>query len=225
MRSKLFLILAMVMGLVTTYLFFSYMKQFDTEAVAIESMTEVVVAKQLIKKNQRITEAMLEQKKVPQQAIHLQSVRNIADVKDKYATSNIESGEMILAHRLGHQKEESLFVSRKVGEGNRAVSIGVNFVQTVSNLIEPEDMVDVVFSEQTKSEEKDQVTTKILLSKVRVLAVGRRMVEVNEGEPHAEYSSVTLELKPEDAVSIVNSSQKGTIQLVLHSRVTDSKEE
>jgi pilus assembly protein CpaB len=224
MKTKLLLILAIAMGLVTTFLFYNYMKQYDVETIVNESMVDVIVAKKPIMKNQMVTSEMIETIQLPEKALHPQTVRNSEDIFGKYATSNLEVGEQILDHRLQSEREETLFVSRKVQEGYRAVSIGVNFVQSVSTLIEPDDYVDVVATEVIKRGEQDDVKTELILQKVRVLAVGRKLLQPNSEEEYVEYSSVTLELKPTDSVKLINASERGNLQLLLHSRVIGLKE-
>jgi pilus assembly protein CpaB len=219
MKTKLVLVLAIIMGLITTYLFYDYMKQYEVETTIQENMTKVLVAKEQIKKNQRITAGMVEFVEVPEMAVHPQVLTLVSDIEGLYATADIEKGESILTHRVKSEKEEALFVSKKVSEGHRAVSIGVNFVQSVSNLIEPEDYVDVIFSEQIKEGEKEVIKSEIILTKVRVLAIGRKMIESTTETVHVEYSSATLELVPADALKLVNASQRGSLQLTLHTRV------
>ncbi|MET3699119.1 pilus assembly protein CpaB [Bacillus oleivorans] len=222
MRSKIILVLALVMGVVTTVMFFNYMKQFDTETVANQNMTTVVAAKEKIAKNELITAEKLTTIEVPSEGLHEQAIVSMDGLAGQYATADIEAGEVLLDHRVQDEKEETIFVSKKVGEGNRGVSIGVNFVQSVSNLVEPEDKVDVIFTEviEMPGEQQDIVESSILLREVRVLAVDRRMIETqNEAEPHAEYSSVTLELSPEDTVKLVNAYESGSLHLAVHSRI------
>jgi pilus assembly protein CpaB len=224
MRSKLILIMALIMGAVTTYLFFDYMKQFDKEKVMTEATVNVVVASQNIQTNQRITSGMLQVVAKPKTGLHPQTVMNISEIEGKFSTSNLTSGEIVLSHHMKEEKDENVFVSRKVSEGFRAVSIGLNFVQSVSNLIEPEDYVDVIFSETIDNGQQKQTNTSIILQKARVLAIGRKMIPSNGPEEYVEYSSVTLELKSNDAVKLVNATERGNIQLVLHTRIKPPKE-
>jgi pilus assembly protein CpaB len=181
-----------------------------------ENLIDVVVAKETIKKNQIVQSGMLEIKQVPILGLHPQTVKQFEDVVGSYAISDIESGEVLLSHRVKSEKDETELVSRKVHEGYLAASVGLNIVRSVSNLIEPEDYVDVL---HTSPEQADRpAITTIVLEKIRVLAVGRRMIEVDSENPYVEYSSVTLEIKPEDRIKLIHANETGTISLVLHSR-------
>ncbi|MBM6619516.1 Flp pilus assembly protein CpaB [Bacillus suaedaesalsae] len=221
MKSKFILILAITMGVITTFLFFNYMKQFDSEIAISESMIEVVVAKEKIPANTKLNASLLEIKSVPEKGLHPQTILDMSKLEGLYVTSPIEAGESILEHRVQSSLEESLYVSRKVMDGHRAVSIGVDFVQSVSTLIEPEDYVDVVFSEVI-STNPNVIKSEQILSNVRVLAVGTKMVpKSDESEEYVEYNSVTLELKPTDAVTVINASERGNIQFTLNSKIVE----
>jgi pilus assembly protein CpaB len=208
------------MGIVTTLLFYQYMKQFNVDKTASTGMVEVVAAKDKIEKNETITKEKLTIVQVPEKSVLPQSLKNINDVEGKIATSVIEKGETILSHHLVSKKEEGVYVSRKVSDGFRAVTVGVDINQSVSNLIEPEDEVDVILTMVTKDKENQPLPNSVvLLQKAKVLAVGRKMVTPeNTKEPYVEYSSVTLELKPEDAISLINEKELGKIHLILNKR-------
>jgi len=222
MKSKLILILALLMGAITTYLFYNYMKQFDSATKINDNTVEVVVAKQKIKENTMLTADLVEVIQLPENGIHAQAIRELSSVKG-YATADIEAGEQILAHRMKEAKEEELFVSKKIKEGYRAVSVGLNIVQSVTNLIEPEDYVDIVSS--IKNENTNEIHSQIILKKVRVLAIGRKLIESTSKEEYVEYTAVTLELKPEESVRLINAAEQGNVQMILHTRVTASKGE
>ncbi|ALC91907.1 hypothetical protein AM500_20515 [Bacillus sp. FJAT-18017] len=228
MKSKTVLLLSLVMGIITTAIFFQYMNQVDgKETTAAVPMSDIIVAKETINKNQKITAEMLEVVQVPEDNLLAKSINNVSEAEGKLAESMIQKGEPILAHRLISQKEEEVYVSRKVREGYRAVSVSVNLHQSVSNLIEAEDLVDVIFSKEDQEAkiDKPKVMTKVLLKKARVLAVGRKMIMAEDTKDaegadgqYQEYTTVTLELKPDDAFKIIHSSEEGKIHFILHTR-------
>lgn len=209
------------MGGITTVLFFNYMKQYDDTAAVNENMVEVVVAIETLKKNERISTAKIEIRSIPELSLHPQAVTAIEQLDGLIVNADIEKDEVILLHRVQREEDEKLLVSRKIKEGHRAVSIGVNFVQSVSNLIEPEDYVDVIFNEAIKIDGETIVNSELIFEKIRILAVGRKLIESVTAESYMEYSSATLELTSAAAVELVNASERGTIQLTLHSRVEE----
>ncbi|TFE28633.1 Flp pilus assembly protein CpaB [Cohnella luojiensis] len=225
MRSKLILIAALLMGIVTTVLFFNYMKQYkEAPAFKNDKLVNVVAVKQEIRENTKISPGMLEILQIPESGAHAQALKNQKDAEGKIAAANLAAGEVLLPNHLKDQKEEAMFVSKKVRDGYRAVSIGVNIVQSVSNLIEPGDFVDVVYSKKDKV--TDKLLSQVILEKVHVLAIGRRMVEAESETPHVEYAQVTLELMPEDGVTAINADEDSdaTVGLMLHSRIVKDQE-
>ncbi|MFJ5714992.1 Flp pilus assembly protein CpaB [Neobacillus sp. NPDC093127] len=220
MKSKMVLMLSLIMGIITTFLFFQYTKQMKTEKTTAIQTVAVVVAKERIEKNEKISSAKLEIVQMPENSALPEGVKTIPEAEGKLANSMIEKGEPVLSHRLGTEKEEGVYVSRKVKEGYRAISIGVDINQSVTNLIEPEDEVDVIFTKITMDPAKQPVSqSMILLKQVRVLAVGRKMLTPEDTkEPYTEYSSITIELKPEDAMKLVNAKEEGKIHFILNKR-------
>jgi pilus assembly protein CpaB len=222
------LILAIIMGGVTTLLFSNYMKNTTTSTAAVleGNTVDIIVAAEPLKKNERISAEKLVVKTIPEIAFHPQTITTIEELEGLIMNADMEAGEVFLSHRVQNEAEENLFISRKVKDGFRAVSITVNYEQSVSTLIEPEDLVDVFFSEKDENDD-GKVVSKILLEKVRVLAVGRKMVEPTSSEDYVEYSTVTFELKPEDAFKLLNArvavaDDGATIQLMLNSRIDEA---
>ncbi|MCT4595106.1 MAG: Flp pilus assembly protein CpaB [Anaeromicrobium sp.] len=220
MRSKLILPLAVVMALITTYLFYNYIETLKGQKLSNSKMATILVANQDIPKNKKISKSMVTLKEVHEKSIHPQTIKKISEMENQIATVNMVKGEPILKHHIQNQAEETRFVSRKIKKGYRAVSVGVNMVQSVTNLIEPEDMVDVVFSEEIEAGNNEKIVrTELILEGARVLAIGRKMIQSTNDEPYMEYSSVTLELTQSDAVKLVNTQERGNIHLVLHSKL------
>ncbi|MRH44320.1 Flp pilus assembly protein CpaB [Aquibacillus halophilus] len=224
MRSRVIFLLAIIMAGITTFLFYNYMNQTETKGLTEEvKMTNVVVAKNEIKENQTITAEMLELKQVADEGVHPSTLKDLQEAEGKFSLTTIVAGEVILSHRLQAEKEETILISRKVQDGKRAVTVGVNIVQSVANLIDPEDNVDILFTEIVKEENIEEVKSLLLFEKVRVLAIGRKMMpESNSREQYVEYSSITVELNPDDAMELVNASTKGNLHFTVHSSILPS---
>lgn len=236
MKSRNILIAALVMALITTVLFRQYLKELDKKYKAAQNKVNVVVAKQPISKNTKVTKEMLEFKEFTADSVHPEAVKKIEDIAGNYALTDIKTGEVLFASRFTDQFKEKELITRKIREGYRAVSIEVNYVESVTTMINPEDYVDITFSEKTNPPvNNNPVKTEILLENVRVLAVGKRLTadekvsntnnssnSSKDGEQktgQVEYTSVTVELKPEDIVKIVNADERGNLKFVLRSKI------
>lgn len=215
MKPKRILLLGILSALITTILFYVFMEKTATTNLQTEikpEMGTVVVAAQDIAKDTPITNEVLKVKEVPVELIHEQAVTDINEVVGTYAITEIKTEEIILMHHVQKKEEETAVVSRKVAEGYRAVSILVDYVTGISNMIQPDDEVDVVLS--TVEPKK----TEIILERVRVLAVGSRMTEAQSDGTEIAYQSVTLELTQDDMVKVIDASEKGKLQLGLYSK-------
>lgn len=231
MKSRNILIAALIMAIVTTILFRQYLKELDKKYKSNQNRVSIVVAKQGIAKHQLVTKEMLEIKEFSADSVHPEAIMKVDDVLGNYALTDIKPGETIFLSRFTNQFKENELITRKIREGYRAVAIEVNIVESVANLIQPEDYVDVTFSEKLAiSGGSTQIKTETILENVRVLAVGKRIV-VNEklnkepsGAEHnsnsVEYNSVTLELKPEEIVKLINADERGNIKFVLRSKIS-----
>jgi pilus assembly protein CpaB len=227
MRSRTLFLLAIIMGLITTLVFAYSFSSRNKESDEPVETKEVVVSVQAIEENTLITEEMLKLETRPKTAVHSSSLTALTDVVGKLATTHIEADEVLLAARVQSVQEVEDMVSKKITAGQRAISIRVNIFQSVSNLIEAEDFVDIIYS----VEEGSVVKSNILYSKVRVLAIGQKMTVRDENDELVEYASVTLEMSPEDTVKLVQAHEtvsfhpdKFSLHLTLHRREVTTEE-
>ncbi|SES16648.1 pilus assembly protein CpaB [Gracilibacillus ureilyticus] len=215
MKPKKLILLAVLSGLITTFLFYLFINQSSTASVSeteVIKKVQVVVAREDISINQKITDDQITLKEIPEDQAHSNAVVSMEQVAGYYATSDIKQGEVIMNHRVQLMEEEKEVVSKKIQEGYRAVSVQVDYVTGISNLIQPGDYVDVVLSTL------EPVTTDMILERMHVLAVGERMVEQKTDGTEEYYQAVTLELTQEDTVKVIDSSKKGVLQLALYSK-------
>lgn len=232
MKSKFILVIAVIFTVVTTILFSNYLKDLDKKYKSDNNLVQVAVLKQNIKKNQVVTRDMLELKSYSTNAVLPEALKDTKGIEGSYALVDIRAGEMLFADRFTTQTKEKEVLTRKIGKGNRAVSIGVDYVKSVSTIIEPEDFVDIIYS---KKETNGTFTTSTLLENVRVLAVGQRIAEPqssasdtaktivqgsnNNDGGQARYSSITLELNPKQVEQVTNAEMTGDLRFVLRSKL------
>ena len=227
MKSKTILVIALIMAGITTFLFKQYITGLENKYKSEQKRVTIVVPKADIKKNQKVTEENFELKEFIAVSVHPEAVKKIEDVVGNYALIDIKAGEVLFATRFSNMFEESELITRKIKEGYRAVAIGVNYEESVATLIQPEDFVDVISTTPDDANNKKLQTT-TLFKNVRVLAVGKRIVEKDKNtntstdktvKEEVEYSCVTVELKPEDIMKIVNADESGNIKFVLISKI------
>lgn len=231
MKSKFILIAAVVFAIITTILFSKYINSLDKKYKNDKSLVQVVVFKQDIKKDQKVTQDMLENKSYNLNSVLPGAIKSMKDIDGSYTLVDIKAGEQLFTDRFTNQTKEKDVLSRKIKEGNRAISIAVNYVQSVSTIIEPEDYVDVICS--IKSSNGTYLTT-TLLENIRVLAVGERLTESKNitaadstknavasasSGTQTKYTTITLELNPKQAEQITNAESNGDLVFDLRSKL------
>jgi pilus assembly protein CpaB len=98
--------------------------------------------------------------------------------------------------------------------GKRAVSVKVNEVIGVAGYVLPGTHVDVVATASSSSRAED-ITSKVVLSNVEVIASGTRLEQdTKDGKP-MQVTVVTLLVTPEEAERLTLASTEGKIQLAL----------
>jgi pilus assembly protein CpaB len=98
--------------------------------------------------------------------------------------------------------------------GKRALSVRVNEVIGVAGYVLPGTRVDVVATANPTSKSED-ITTKVVLQNVEVLAAGTRLdQDTPDGKP-MQVTVVTLLVTPEESERLALASTEGKIQLAL----------
>jgi Flp pilus assembly protein CpaB len=212
MKKMTILFISLIMAGLATFLFYQYTNQLSQQAAASEQLKSVIAAAVPIKQNVKITEDMLKKLELPAKSVHPDSVLDPAKIIGQYATTDIAADEVILKNHL-QSPEDSDSISGKIGEDYRAVTLPGGKIETVANMIEPEDTIDIIFTGPIP--EKKMTDTVVLQENVRVLAVGRR---IKTTDAYAEYDSITVEALPADAVKLIKAVKTGTLNYILHSK-------
>ena len=105
--------------------------------------------------------------------------------------------------------------------GMRAISTEISPETAAGGFILPNDRVDVILSKREKNPDRastsgDAVSSEIILSNVRVLAIDQAPKE-KDGQNSVVGKTVTLELKPEQSETLARARQSGTLSLALRS--------
>jgi|GEM_PF-492160 len=212
MRNKKPLMVAMGLGLLAVLLVFTYIKQIEQQASpAVVEYAKVVIAKTQIAPRTKVKEVMIEEVKMPKDAIHPDAVTELDEVLGKVSSQVIFEGEQVLNAKFNEETDmrDLAFI---IDEGKRAVTIAVSDVKGVGYNVKPGDHVDVVgtFSEDISGVD----ATFTLLANVPVRAVESFTEAGVEGE-NEMFKNVTLELAPPDCEKLILADEKGSLRLTL----------
>ena len=189
--------------------------------------TTVVVAAVNIPENTQITEEMLTLKSISNDSLLADYILDIESVSGMVLTSDVYAGEQITRHRLvrlGEVDSAKKTLAYTLHPGMRAMTIFVDVDSGLVNFLKPGNRVDLLANyshEEVRTSMLDPdvqevvnlPTTQMLAQNIAILAVGSVMDKTGT----TEYTSVTLEVTPEDAMNINAVTWWGDLRLLLRS--------
>jgi pilus assembly protein CpaB len=125
----------------------------------------------------------------------------------------IVKNEPILPAKLA-SKEAGSGLPPAIPPGLRAVSVRVNEVIGVAGYVVPGTHVDVVAT-VSPSQNPQDMTAKVILTNVQVLAAGTKIEQDAEGNQPVQVNVVTLLVNPDEAERLTLAANEGKIQLAL----------
>jgi pilus assembly protein CpaB len=217
-------LLALFLAVITACVLFYYLSQSGNKTVEVPK-AYVIVAEADIPENTIITEQMLKLVSVPAETVLPNTFNKAADIVGKTASTQIMAGEQILRIRLVDVgSPESGSLAYAVNPGMRAITIGVGDTSSLKCMIRPNDIVDIVAQYQIErdvvkadgtTEAKTIPTAKLLMQGIKVLAVDQVMLKSGA----EQYTTLTLEVTPEQAVELSYSENNGLLRALLRSPV------
>ena len=215
-------IFALLAAVVTALMLFFYLNSMNKPEVI--SRASVLVAAQDIPADTPIVESMVTLSMLPDEAILPDTVSDAALVLGKVAKSEILAGEQILSSKLVKvgESDESM-LTYAIEPGMRAITIAVDEVSGVAYMITPGNRVDIfahyIMEQQTVTGEMKSVpVSELLVENITVLAVDSVMSQKGktQSEEHA-YTTLTLQVTPEQALKLSFSEYTGELRAVLRS--------
>ncbi len=144
----------------------------------------------------------------------------VTQLAGSIARTPLMQGEPVREQKLV-KAEGSGFMAAILPAGMRAVSTEISPETGAGGFILPNDRVDVILSRRDKNPDRanggsDVVASEIILSNIRVLAIDQAPKE-KDGQNAVLGKTVTLELKPEQAIKLSLERQAGALSLALRS--------
>ena len=233
------LIVALVAGGLAAFLVTrggSAPEQLTTTQVVSEAQTQILIARKPIGVGERLSAESLEWQDWPEGALRPEyvtiSAMPDAPVTMSGAVARFEffPGEPIREAKL--VRSDQGYLSAVLAEGMRGVSVGVTAVSSAGGFVVPNDHVDVLLTTDGEAGQQSE----LILSNVRVLAIGQRLGELGATGGQEDLNSpattpvtftdatiATLELTPGQAETLVNAATAGKLSLALRSVVDFSK--
>lgn len=199
MRNKIIVVLALVFALLAAFMAY-YVLNSAKQAALNEQYIQVVTAAQDIPANTLITAEMLETRNFPRS---LQTGKEITDVNaavGRLSPVAIGTGEYLLDNRLIKPGEGKDRLAYTVPEGMRAMSIPVNAVTGISNMIKIGDRVDFVAIVPANSGSPEP-RSMMVLQNVEILAVGS-IYKDSTAPQEGAAATLTVAVDPQSALKL-----------------------
>jgi pilus assembly protein CpaB len=175
---------------------------------------DVVVAQHPLKLGTRVTPDHVKLVKWPADAPVAGSFSKLEDVLNRGLISTVSENEPLTDSKLA-ALEAGAGLPPSIPPGMRAISVKVNEVVGVAGFVVPGTRVDVMVTLPGR-EQKDDSTTRVVVSNAQVLTAGTRydQEKAKDGAP-IPSTVVTLLVTPDDGERVALAASEGQIMLTL----------
>jgi pilus assembly protein CpaB len=212
MRVTLVLLLALAAGGGLAYGTYNYMQSMQVKTESLPTRPVVVAAADL-DLGAELKPDDLRVVQWPQNALPQGAFANPEEIIGRGLVMPVIQNEPILPMKLAG-KDAGAGLPVVIPEGKRAVSVRVNEVIGVAGYVLPGTKVDVLAT-ASPTDKREDMTTKLVLSNVQVLAAGTKVEQDGEQGKPMSVNVVTLLVTPEESERLTLGATEGKIQLAL----------
>lgn len=127
----------------------------------------------------------------------------------KSLVNDIMAGEMVMRSMLASAAKPTF--SARVEAGRRAITVPVDEINSISGLLEPGDLIDLMLT----IHQQEKKFTFPVLQAVKVMATGQRSVDDPKSGERRQYSTVTLDTTLQQAQSVIAAREAGKMTALL----------
>lgn len=179
-----------------------------------ETKKTVLVAKQPIPAYTELTAEMLETVEYPKNTVAPNAVSDLENAVGCITIADISTQEILMSNHLLKEGDVAGGLALLLKDGMRAMSVRVDDVTGVSNLLKVGNKVDVIVVLATDTTKTEVVST-ILLENIEVVALNTALAgNPVDDDGYPNYTTVTLAVTPQDAVSLALACHEGTVYLI-----------
>lgn len=177
-----------------------------------KAMVQMVVAKTDLGKGSALSADNVAVRPVPKEWAHSGAITpdQFGRAEGSVLAYPANSGEPLIWSQLEGQRMPTF--SARLGQGRRAVTVPVDEISSLSGMVEPGDLIDIVVS--LKKDSKNFTFT--LLQSVTVLATGTK-ASPDDQDPAGRrtFTTITLDTTPEDAKRVIAAREVGRVTALL----------
>ena len=178
-----------------------------------KAMVQVVVAKSDLPKGSPLTAETFAVRAIPKEWGHSGAItpEQFGRAEGSLLAYPAHSGEPVIWAQLEGPRASTF--SARLTSGRRAVTVPVDEISSLSGMVEPGDLIDIVVS---ITHDKQNFTFTLLQS-VAVLATGTKssQQEKDSEGPNRTFTTITLDTSPEDAKRVIAAREIGRVTALL----------
>jgi len=177
-----------------------------------EALTQVVVPQRPLRAGDVLSSDMLSLREIP---AHLADSNALTEVDYQDALGqqirfDVDSGKPLLWAHL--QRDVTETFSRQVPAGQRAMTVRVDDVNSLSGFLQPGDHIDLLLSYRTQQVSR----IRPVVQNLQVLATGSdTLSRTGEGNLSGNFATITVQVTPLDASRITLAQQLGSLTATL----------
>lgn len=218
-RPLVFFAVAVVLGLFTSILVFSWLQNEKNRLMAaplsLSQNVQVLVANTDLSWGTKLTQEMMQMQEFPPGAIPEGYFTSLEAVNDRVLLVDIKKNELLLESKLAPLGTTVGGVAAVTDLNKRAMSIKVDDVIGVAGFIKPSDHVDVMVTIEPEAGKQGNTIAKMILENVKVLAAGTQMERKGKDEEAKQVQVITVEVDVEEAEKLALASNQGRLRLAL----------
>ncbi|MES2161630.1 MAG: Flp pilus assembly protein CpaB [Pseudomonadota bacterium] len=183
----------------------------EIEARNQHQIVSVVVAKTELAQNTVLTNKNVAVRKIPVEYAHSGAVlpADFERIDGSAIAFQVKAGEMIMWSQMAGKRAPTF--SARLDKGQRAITVVVDEINSISGMLEPGDLIDLMFT-------VDQNGKKVvlpLLQSMQVMATGQRSVDDPKSGERTQFATVTLDATPDQAKNIIIARETGKLTALL----------
>lgn len=181
------------------------------EAQGKADLIHVVVAKVNLRKGDVVSPDTVAVRGIPMAFAHSSALSpaEFMAFDGKTLANDLLAGEMVMRSMLATAAKPTF--SARVEAGRRAITVPVDEINSISGLLEPGDLVDLML---TINQQEKKFTFPVLQA-VKVMATGQRSVDDPKSGERRQYSTVTLDTTLQQAQGVIAAREAGKMTALL----------
>ena len=214
--NVIMLVVSVLLGAIAVYFSRSFIEEqvdyYKTQLEKTETMVTIVVPKRAMRQGEVVTEASLSLREVPERYAHDNAVNgsNFSNAVGQRMRTDLSPGKSLLwAHLEGG---DTATFSNTLVEGNRALTVPVDEINSISGFLQPSDNIDLFITDNRGGEKQIYP----IMQNLHVLATGIKTEVDKSGKPTGRtYNTITVQVTPENAKRIVLAQSVGKLTATL----------